>query len=219
MSLWDVASRREIAAWRPHSDNSMRALAFSPDGRTLATGSWNQIKLWDVASRQEVAVMEWHSIFGLVDEMSFSPDGTKLASAARDSMVRLWDVASRQEIAVLEGHRGAVDCVAFSPDGAILASGSSDRTIRLWDAARREEVAVLEGAWPPRRVRRVHARRVDIGIGIGPMVPSDCGTWPRAANSPCSRRAGDLFATCRSFPMAAPSPPHRDIRGLTSGTL
>ena len=106
-------------------------------------------------SPYEIATLEGHT--GRVLSVSFSPDGTTLASGSGwrrdrdwkplelDSTVRLWDVASREEIATLEGHLDAVLSVSFSPDSTTLASGSGDRTVRLWDVASREEIATLEG--------------------------------------------------------------------------
>ena len=70
-----------------------------------------------------------------VFSVSFSPDGTTLASGSRDSTVKLWDVATHTNIATLEGHRGDVNSVSFSPDGTLLASGSYDNTVKLWDVA------------------------------------------------------------------------------------
>ncbi len=65
--------------------------------------------------------------------MSFSPDGTMLASGADDGVVKLWGVATRENIATLKGHTSGVHSVSFSPDGTMLVSGSSDGTILLWD--------------------------------------------------------------------------------------
>ena len=80
-----------------------------------------------------------------VFSVSFSPDGTTLASGSRDSTVKLWDVATHTNIATLEGHRGNVNSVSFSPDGALLASGSYDRTVKLWDVRNYTNIATLEG--------------------------------------------------------------------------
>jgi WD40 repeat protein len=69
----------------------------------------------------------------VVYAVAFHPDGTRLASAARDGAIWLWDVARGEEVVRLPGHKGFVWSLAFSPDGATLASGSGDATIRLWD--------------------------------------------------------------------------------------
>ena len=78
-------------------------------------------------------------------DMSFSPDGTALASGSDDGTVKLWDVTTHENIATLQGHTNWVYSVSFSPDGATLASGSWDGTIKLWDVATHENIATLQG--------------------------------------------------------------------------
>ena len=107
------------------------AVAFSPDGRTLATGSVDStVRLWDLATGKTIIALKPYAHY--VVAVSFSPDGATLASASIDSTVRLWDPATGQATATLFGHTDYVASVAFSPDGRTLASGSHDRTVRLW---------------------------------------------------------------------------------------
>jgi hypothetical protein len=118
-------------------------VVFSPDGRTLASGSQdNTIKLWDITSWQlHQTLMESATALSL----AFSPDGRTLALGSQDSTIKLWDVASGQLLAVRPEHSGAVASIAFSSDGRTLASGSADGTIKLWDVTNRVVQRTLSG--------------------------------------------------------------------------
>lgn len=119
------------------------SVAFSPDGRQLASGSVDgSIKLWDTASGKELKRLEGHT--KTVNSVAFSPDGSRIASGSADHTIRLWNVAGGQEIRCLEGHTDPVTSVAFSPDGGRIASGSWDTTIKLWDVATGLELRRLE---------------------------------------------------------------------------
>ena len=97
-------------------------------------------------SPHQIATLEGHTD-GVV-AVSFSPDGSLLASGSSDGTILLWDMRSRERVAtfgvaILERHTDGVAAVSFSPDGALLASGLGDRTVLLWDVATREQVATL----------------------------------------------------------------------------
>ena len=142
MSVWDVATRREVAT--PEGAYAIASVAFSPDGRILAAGEFfNPIRLWDTETWEEIAVLERHRRY--VDDVAFSPDGGLLASASWDTTVKLWDTETWEEIATLHGHTDEVTSAAFSPGGGILASGSIDSTVRVWDTETWEEIATLHG--------------------------------------------------------------------------
>ena len=120
------------------------ALAYSPDGRTLAVaGDDGQVVLRDVGSGREVARLEGHG--DAVSCLAFSPDGRTLATGSYDRTVKLWDPATGRERATLSGHANWVFAVAFAPDGKALASAGHDKTVRIWDAATGRETMTLSG--------------------------------------------------------------------------
>ena len=80
-----------------------------------------------------------------MNSVSFSPDGTKVASGSGDKTVKLWDVTSGECLQTLEGHSDDVNSVSFSPDGTKVASGSDDKTVKLWDVTSGECLQTLEG--------------------------------------------------------------------------
>ena len=114
-------------------DGAVNSLAFSPDGRKLATASHDKTaRLWDAATSQPLGQPMKHD--GAVNSLAFSPDGRKLATASHDKTARLWDAATSQPLGQPMKHDGEVHSLAFSPDGTKLATGITYQSLRLWDA-------------------------------------------------------------------------------------
>ena len=141
--LYDTATHREVALLTGHT-GAVVSVAYSPDGDTLASGSWdNTVRLWDVNTEQQKATLTGHTFW--VRSVAYSPDGKTIASGSSDATVRLWDAKTGQHKATLTGHTDLVESVAFSPNGDTVASGSWDNTVRLWDANTGQHKATLTG--------------------------------------------------------------------------
>jgi WD40 repeat protein len=122
----------------------INSIDFSPDGRTIASGTWdNIIQLWDVSTGREIKRFEGHT--GDIRSVNFSPDGRTIASGSDDNTIRLWDVSTGRELKRFEGHTSRIISVTFSPDGRTIASGSLDKLIRLWDVSTGRELKRFEG--------------------------------------------------------------------------
>ncbi|MFB2921618.1 protein kinase domain-containing protein [Aerosakkonema funiforme] len=122
--------------------NWVWSVAFSPDSKTLASGSRDKtIKLWDLQTGKQIRTLWGHSNW--VWSVAFSPDGKTLVSGSGDKTLKVWQIPSGKIIRTLEGHSGPIYAIAFSPDGRTIASGSGDKTLKIWDCSSNEAIHTL----------------------------------------------------------------------------
>jgi RNA polymerase sigma factor (sigma-70 family) len=134
-------AKARLGSMRFRHGSLVTSVAFSPDGQTLASGSWDStVRLIEVASGKEIQRINCPD--KVVGPVAFSPDGKLLAIGATEA-IRLWDTSKRKEVAQLAGHDKGVASLAFSPDGRTLASGGWDYTVRLWDVASGKQQRLL----------------------------------------------------------------------------
>lgn len=130
--LYDVNTGKELDLLTEHT-GTVNALAFSPDGRTFASGGGDaMIHLWDLTTKSLLSTFKGHD--ASVDTLAFSPDGTILASASQvwTDKVRLWDVNNVSEHTLPLGYWSAASTLAFSPDGETLTIGNGNGGIHSY---------------------------------------------------------------------------------------
>jgi WD40 repeat protein len=119
-------------------------VAYSPDGRHIASTSWDQkLRVWDTDSGQEFLVLDGHLKENFA--LAYSPDGRYIASAGEERTVKVWDSATGKLVHDLAGHTDVVSSVAFSSDGKRITSGSGDMTVKVWDVSSGKEIHTLRG--------------------------------------------------------------------------
>ncbi len=146
--IWDVWTGKKLRTIRGYASgfySEVYAVAYSPDGKTIASAESSAVKVWDArtgallrkfidASR----VITW-----TVNTVAYSPDGKTIAGGSYDAQI--WDIKTGALLHLLEGHGDRVNIVAYSPDGQYLISGSDDKTARIWDARAGTHLHTLEG--------------------------------------------------------------------------
>jgi WD40 repeat protein len=204
--IWDATTGRALRTLRGHTQNVM-GVAFSPDGRTLASVSGSSLSvaqaesrpgelfLWATGTGDLVRRLSGHA--GPLTSVSYDPRGDLIATSSWDRTIRFWDAATGElRHSSLAGHRDWVLHVAFSPDGTRLASGGADGAIKLWDTASGREFRTLRGhtknvacvAFDPNG-RRLASSSSDRTIKVWDGTASpEALTW-RGAGGPIARIA------------------------------
>jgi serine/threonine protein kinase len=163
---WWVLKPRLLYTYWGHSPFAVTAVAWSLDGRRIASGSLDKtVQVWDAADGGHVFTYRGHS--DSVEAVAWSPDGKRIASGGDDKTVQVWDAFNGGNVYTYRGHSRAVSAVAWSPDGRRIASASQDKTVQVWDAANGGNVYTYRGhsyfvsavAWSP------DGRRITSGSG------------------------------------------------------
>ena len=144
-------AKHQEVLWNLRGDECIHHVSFSPDGKVLASSSFGptderkltaadfpifKTTLWDAKQQQVLTVLHGHG--SLIDHLSFSPDGSLLATADSSATITLWDVNKQQRLTLFRGKH-----LSFSPDGSLLASATYDGTIQLWDVKQRQALVTL----------------------------------------------------------------------------
>ena len=136
--VWSIVTKEKITTFS--SDGGIGGLvAFSPNGKTIASVAGRAIILWDIVTKQEFVRMESEDT---VDTLSISHDGALVAGAGSDGLVKVWEVNTGQLKNTFE-HDDRVKSIAFSPTENILASGGGDQTVKLWNAITGTEILTI----------------------------------------------------------------------------
>ena len=223
--LWEVATGKQIGPALQHQGtvkavgpswleglldrDGVNAVAFSPDGKTVLTGSWDKTaRLWEVATGKQLGPNLQHQ--HAVSAVAFSPDGKTVLTGSYDKTARLWEAATGKQLGPALQHQVpmlaemGVRAVAFSPDGKAVLTGSNDKTARLWEVATgtklgpalQHQGVVTAVAFSPNGKTVLTA-----GAMIGRR---GCGRWPPASNSAPPYSIKTLFTPVPSARTARP---------------
>src|SRR5262249_44844838 len=148
--VFDVATGQETLSLLVAPDR-VQCVAFSPDGKHIATGGWGldlprgtpSVKVGGAVTGRETAALVGQT--GPAQRVAISPDGRRLATASFDPTVKLWDTATGQEVGSFKGQTGPVQRMAFSPDGRRLAAACHDGMVKVWDADTGQELLSAKG--------------------------------------------------------------------------
>ncbi|MCB9883197.1 MAG: hypothetical protein H6834_15520 [Planctomycetes bacterium] len=138
LKVWNAESGEAVALLEYDEDapdeRSIAAVSFTPDGKTLISSSWCNVRLFDIDEEEQIARIEAHTN-AMVTHLAVSPDGKFLATAATSGELKLWNLATRQLARTLKPHENVLNGLAFSPDGRFLLTCSRDGTMALLGVA------------------------------------------------------------------------------------
>ncbi len=160
--VWNLLTGQETQKFTPNS-GFVRAVAFGPDGSSIAAGTWNstdggRLHLWRILSGDVQNIFYGHT--DIITNVAFSPDGHRLLSTSWDRTLRVWDIGTGLEIRRFQGHQDRVLAMALSADGEFVLTGTGragneapnpdidlavDPIVWLWDLKSRAQIHVLEG--------------------------------------------------------------------------
>jgi len=142
IQIWDAKTGKLVATLKGHT-STVRSLAWTTDGKTLISGSFDySIRTWNTTKWEQIAILVEHT--DRVLALAISPNGRILASTSLDNTTRLWNLDNGKPISSPLQHAKHVNCVAFSAGGKLLATGCNDKNAYLWDVAAIIKEAGLE---------------------------------------------------------------------------
>lgn len=147
--IWDADSGEQLLVLDNESGELSSSVAFSPDGKILATGWVTQTILWDAHNGEKLFTLASQSVYTTtgydlrVGQISFSPDGKYLAVANMDGVSKIWEVNTSTEISSLGEGVLPTKAIAYNSDGRLLATGGDEGLVKIWDANSGEEIFTL----------------------------------------------------------------------------
>ena len=145
VKIWDAETGETVLTFEKQT-GVLLSLAYSPDGKRIASSSINEdhsFVVWDAQTGEVIQTLHGHASH--IHRLRYSPDGRLIVSASTDGSVKLWDAATFAEVRTIDAHPAPVVDVAFAPDGARFATAGEDGTVRVWDTATGAAVLTLRG--------------------------------------------------------------------------
>jgi WD40 repeat protein/serine/threonine protein kinase len=142
--LWNLDARKAVVRYSPHG--TVASAAISPDGKLVATGSWDRsAKIWDAATGRAIRKIN-RAHGGYINSVEFSPDGRQLLTASDDGTARTWDIATGKPVGdPLSGHQARLIAATYSRDASRILTVSGDATGRIWDPASGQFTELKDG--------------------------------------------------------------------------